>query len=71
MIAREGYWTYIIGVTDEGLIRLKVQNEEDPDDSLCIVMPHESAVLVAKAMLAKADDVEYAISQAVERMTQF
>ncbi len=70
MTAWKGYWTYTVGVTDQGLVVLKVQSEEEPENSVTIEIQHESAVLVAQAMMDKAAYVEHSISEAVERLTQ-
>lgn len=53
---------------EDGKILVEINNGDET--SLELKMSHELAVVVAEAMLAKAAEVEYEISSAVERLTE-
>jgi hypothetical protein len=55
----------LVGIED-GKILLEINNG---DEELELKMSHELAVSIAEALLAKAAEVEYEISSAVERLT--
>lgn len=56
----------LVGIED-GKILLEINNGEE---ELELKMSHELAISIAEALLAKAAEVEYEISEAVERMTE-
>ena len=65
----EGEWDAleVLVSTDNGKILLEIN---DGENELELKFNHELAIAVAEALLAKAAEVEYEISSAVERMTK-